>query len=536
MPSRRSLEPGTLAAVVALWGALALFVLYPIARVTTYPGLRGFAIIFTEPRYSKALVHSLAMLGLSTFTATFLGLVFAFALTRGDMPLKGFFSLVSFLPLFSPPFVIAFGYLMMFGKNGLVTHGLLGLRVSVLGWRGLWIAQTLSFFPVASVAIRSVLEAIPASFEQAAKNLGASRWRRLLTVTLPLASGGIVGAALLVAILVLADFGNPIMIAGDYSVLATEAWLRVQGWADVKGAAALSVLLLLPSLLLFFLQRSWSKGKSFVTIGGKASSLTHEPMPRVVKILLTVFCSIVSLLTLSIYAALLLGSLVKGWGFDWSFTTKWLFGLGDQLAELGRSLWFSALAGLISALVGMTTAFLVREGKMPLPKLMDTLAMLPAALPGIFIGIGYSIAFNRPPLDLYGTALIIVLSLGAWNLSTAYQTGLESLKQISPSLGEAASNLGARTLRVFRDIHLPLLEGPFLSALFVGFIRSITTLSVIVFLETASNAVATFTIMNLVNDGFYGKAAALSAALLALTFLAVGLTRRAFGRRIGSIA
>lgn len=172
---------------------------------------------------------------------------------------------------------------------------------------------------------------------------------------------------------------------------------------------------------------------------------------------------------------------------------------------------------------------------MPFAKTVDALAMLPAALPGIFIGIGYSIAFNRPPLDFYGTGLIIVLSLGAWNLSTAYQTGLESLKQISPSLGEAAANLGARTLRVFRDVHLPLMKGPFLSAFLVGFIRSITTLSVIVFLETASNTVATFSIMNLVNDGYYGKAAALSVLLLALTFAAVAPARLLLGKNKGKL-
>jgi len=536
LPVFKRAEPGYLAIIVGLWAVLALFVLYPILRVALYPSAGDFRVILADPRYSRALLHSLAMLALSTLSATFVGFVFAYALTRRDLPLKGFFPLVSLLPLFSPPFVVAFGYLMLFGKSGLVTHALLGRRVSILGWPGLWLSQTMSFFPVAMVAIRNVLETIPANLEQAAKNLGASRSHRFRTVILPLASGGIVSAALLVAILVLADFGNPIMIAGDYSVLATEAWLRIQGWADVKGAAALSILLLIPSLLLFILQRRWAKGRAFVTIGGKSSSLEPEPTPRVVKLLLALFCALVSLLIVLIYAVLLLGSLVKGWGFDWRPTARWVLGLGESWRALGRSLCFSALAAFASALVGMMTAFLVHERKMPLAKAIDALAMLPAALPGIFIGIGYSIAFNRPPLDLYGTGLIIVLSLGAWNLSTAYQTGLESLKQVSPSLGEAAANLGARTLRVFRDVHLPLLKGPFLSAFLVGFIRSITTLSVIVFLETASNTVATFSIMNLVNDGYYGKAAALSVALLAVTFAAVGLARLPFGKKKGSPA
>ena len=529
-------EPGLLAAIAVLWGALLLFVLYPALRVALYPKVHDYGAILSDPRYGRALVHSLTMLGLSTASATGLGLLFALATTRRDLPLRRLFSAVSLLPLFSPPFVVAFGYIMLFGRNGLVTHGIFGGRTNILGWNGLWLAQTVSFFPVAAVAIRDVLETIPPSFERAARNLGASRLRVFTTVTLPLASGGIVSAALLVAILVLADFGNPILIAGDYSVLATEAWLRVQGWADVRGAAALSFVLMLPSLLLFIAQRAWAKGKAYVTIGGKASSMETEPVARPAKVFLVAACSAVSLLVILIYASLAAGSLVEGWGFDWRPTLRWFTGLGTQWIDLLHSLLFSLFAAFGSALLAMASAYLVRERSMPFARAADAIAMLPAALPGIFIGIGYSIAFNRPPLDLYGTALVIALALGAWNLSTAYQTGLESLKQISPAIGEAASNLGATTMRIFRDIHLPLMKGPFASAFFVGFIRSITTLSVIVFLQTASNTVATFSIMNLVNDGFYGKASALSVALLGLAFAAVGSGRLVLGRDTRSLA
>lgn len=526
-------EPGLLAAVAVIWGALLLFVLYPALRVALYPTLRDYASISADPRYGKALVHSVAMLGLSTVSATLLGLLFAVATSRPGLPLRRFFSAISLLPLFSPPFVVAFGYIMLFGRNGLITHGLFGVRTNILGWRGLWLAQTISFFPVAAVAIRDVLETIPPSLMRAARNLGASRTRVFMTVTLPLASGGIVSAALLVAILVLADFGNPILIAGDYSVLATEAWLRVQGWADVRGASVLSIALMLPSLLLFVAQRAWAKGRAYVTIGGKASSMEHERTTPLAQAILVAACAAVSLLVVLIYVSLAAGSVVQGWGFDWRPTLHWFEGLGTQWVDVVHSLLFSLLAAFGSALLAMACAYLVHRDSMPLRRAADAVAMLPAALPGIFIGIGYSIAFNRPPIDLYGTPLIVALALGAWNLSTAYQTGLESLKQVSPTLAEAASNLGAGTMRIFRDVHLPLMREPFASAFFVGFIRSITTLSVIVFLQTAGNTVATFSIMNLVNDGFYGKAAALSVTLLGIAFAAVGLGRLAFSHSDG---
>lgn len=528
------MEPGLLAAIIAVWGGLALFTLYPALRVLLYPGAADYRAILSDPRYGKAFAHSLAMMGLSTASATLLGLLFAVATTRADLPLRRLFSFVSLLPLFSPPFIVAFGYIMLFGKNGLVTHGVFGLRVSILGWQGLWLAQTLSFFPVAAVAIRNVIVTIPSSLSRAARNLGASRLRTFATVTLPLASGGILSAALLVAILVLADFGNPVLIAGDYSVLATEAWQRVQGWADVGGAAVLSLVVMLPSLALFIAQRAWAKGKLFATVGGKASSMESEPTSRPARLFLLASCSIVSLVIIMVYLALAAGSLVEGWGFDWRLTLRWFAELGPRWADLGRSLCYSAIAAAGSALFGVVAAYLVHSKAMPLAGAADLIAMLPAALPGIFIGIGYSIAFNRPPLDLYGTPLIVILALGTWNLSTSYQTGIESLKQISPSLGEAAANLGARPLKVFYQIYLPLLRGPFASGTAVGFIRSITTLSVIVFISTSSNSVATFSIMNFVNDGMFGKASALSVSLLVLAFAAVGLGGLSLDRGVRS--
>jgi iron(III) transport system permease protein len=508
--------------------ALLIFVLYPTVRVLGYPKLEAYGLWLAEPRFQRAALDSLVMLILSTASATAIGFIFAYAMTRSRLPLQRLWRVVCLLPLFSPPFMVAFGYLMLLGRNGLITHGLFAARVTILGWPGLWLAQTISFFPVAALVIEQELRSLPPSFDQAARNLGAGAFQRFWTVTLPLALPGVAAAALMVAILVLADFGNPIMIAGDFSVLATEAWLRVQGWADLAGAAVLGTFLLVPSLLLFWLQRAWAKDHAYVTVTGKASSLEPVPSPKGEQILLVTLCLAVSAVVLAAYAALVLGAVVKGWGYDWTPTWRWLSQLPERWAELSRSLAFSLAAGAASAFFAMAAAYLTTTRKVAGRRILDLLCMLPAALPGVFVGIGYSIAFNRPPIDLYGTAAIIILSLMFWNISPGYQTGVETLKQIAPSLGEAASNLGAGSLRRFLDLYLPLLRGPFLSAFILGFIRSITTLSVIVFVETSSNSVATFTIMNLVGDGYYGDAAALATALLILSFAAVGLARTLF--------
>src|SRR5438094_5993093 len=211
---------------------IALFVLYPVFRVLAYPSATDFLAVLDHPRWIRAIVNTLVLTTLSSVTACLLGFVFALALTRPDLPGKGLFRTISILPLFSPPFAVAFSYLLLFGRLGLITHTVFHLRVDILGWRGLWLSQTISFFPIATLAISRVLENIPPSIEFVARNLGADEVSVFRTVTVPLARPGVAAAMLLVALYVLADFGNPLVIGGDFPILATEACYPIGGWTD----------------------------------------------------------------------------------------------------------------------------------------------------------------------------------------------------------------------------------------------------------------------------------------------------------------
>lgn len=315
-------------------------------------------------------------------------------------------------------------------------------------------------------------------------------------------------------------------------MLATEAWMRIEGWADIAGAAILSILLLLPSFGIFLLQRYWVGRRSYVTVTGKIAQLDIQKTSAPVKWSLFAICTLVSLLVLLVYVGLVIGAFVNGWGYDWSLTLRYFLEISSRSKELVRSLTYSLIAGFSSALFSMVAAYLVSRKRFILRKFVDFTCILPAALPGIFLGIGYSISFTRPPLDLYGTAAIIILSMIFWNISTGYQTGISALQQISPSFSEAASNLGATSMRIFREIEIPLIKAPFFSAFIVSFIRAITTLSVIVFLSTSKNAVVTFSTMNLISDGFYGKAAALTCVLLIISFSALGLAKLLMGKQV----
>ena len=528
----RSYEFSLVVAIVLVVVALLLFVIYPIVEVFLYPKWGDFLTILRNPRYIKTLLNSLMMMILSTTSASFFGFIFAYTVTRTNVPGRKAFKLISLLPLFSPPFMVAFSYILMFGKNGIITAGLFHAKVNIFGWHGLWLAQTIAFFPVAFLVMEGVLQSISPMLEYAGRNLGATGFTLFRTITFPLARPGVAGAALLVSIQVLADFGNPIIISGSFPVLATEAWMRIEGWADIAGAAILSILLLLPSFCIFLFQRYWIGRRSYVTITGKIAQIGIQKTSPKVKWTLFAICSFVSLLVILVYVGLIIGAFVNGWGYDWTPTLRYFVEIASRGKELWRSFIFSLIAGFSSALFSMIAAYLVSRKRFFMRKFVDFTCILPAALPGIFLGIGFSIGFTRPPVDLYGTAAIIILSMLFWNISTGYQTGISALQQISPSFNEAASNLGASSMRIFREIEIPLIKAPFFSSFVVSFIRAITTLSVIVFLSTAKNSVVTFSIMNLISDGFYGKAAALTCALLVIAFSALGLAKLLMGKQV----
>ena len=529
---RRNHEISLTIVIMFIVISLLTFVIYPIIQVFLFPKLSDFLMILKSARYMRTALNSLMMVVLSTLSATLIGFVFAYTVTRTSVPGRKVFKLISLLPLFSPPFMVAFSYIMMFGKNGLITSGILGLKANIFGWHGLWLAQTIAFFPVAFLVMEGVLQSISPMLEYAGRNLGATGSTLFRTVTFPLARPGVAGAALLVAIQVLADFGNPIMISGSFSVIATEAWMRVEGWADIAGAAVLSIILLLPSFAIFIFQRYWVNKRSYITVTGKIAQMDIQKTGRVVQGILFTICAIVSILILLVYIGLLVGAFVNGWGYDWTPTLRYFREITSRSKELFRSLSYSIVAGFSSALFSMVAAYLVSRKRFLGRRFVDFTCILPAALPGIFLGIGYSIGFTRSPIDLYGTATIIVLSMVFWNISTGYQTGIGAMQQISPSFNEAASNLGATSIRIFKEIEIPLIKGPFFSSFVISFIRAVTTLSVIVFLSTSKNAVATFSIMNLVSDGFYGKAAALTCVLLVISFGTLGIAKLLMGKQV----
>jgi len=525
-------DPLGLLAIVFAVALLAVFVVFPVLRVLAQPGLTEWWRLVADPRWLRLGGNTLLIAALSTTSAVTLGFLFAYATSRPDVPLRHLFKLAAILPLVSPPFVGGLSFILLFGRRGLVTYSLLGLSGDIYGWHGLWMVQTLAFFPIAYLSLAGVLRRINPTLEYAAQDLGVHGFRLFRTVTLPLAAPGLASAALLVGIYALSDFGNPMLVGGPFKVLATETYTQITGWGDLGMAAALSGALLLPSLLLFVLQRYLVEGRSYATITGKGSFTDPPPISAAARWALVAICGAVALVLVATYAVVFVGAFAQTWGVNWHPTLENF----EYTVFRGRQLWnslrFAGIAALGGSFFAVLTAFLVHRKRFPGRAAVDFAAVMPAALPGTLIGVGYILAFNTPPLALTGTGAIIVAAMLFRTLPVGYRAAVSALPQIAPSIEEGAADLGARPLRTFWDVTLPLIRAAFTAALVFTFIRSMNTLSAIVFLVSPGTVLASASILALAEHGDWGQASAMAASLMTAVFLVLLTFRLITGGRL----
>ena len=524
-------EPLLLLAIAAIILFVGFFVVYPVLRVITFPSGQDYLQLLGKARWFTAIKNSLFMTLISTLSCTAVAFLFAYVIARLDVPCKGLFRFVTLLPIVSPPFIVALSYILLFGVQGIITKGLLGVHVDIYGRLGLWIVQTVTFFPYAYSVIYGVIRSISTNLEYAAYNMGASRWGVFRDVFFPLCRPGIAGGALIAAINVLTDFGNPMMIGGDLALLPTEAYMQISGWYDMKTASVLAVALLVPAMGIFLVNRFWVGKRSYVTITGKEISLHPFPVPGWVKWGLFSLTMFISLFVLLVYGTLFYGAFTKAWGYDWSFTLEniqYVFLKGRQILN---SIRYGFLSSLGAAFLAMVLAYIVQKKQVGVNKLLDFLAILPGAIPGMFLGIGFVMAFNAKPLELTGTSAIMVLALLFWNIPTCYSAATAGLQQIGASVEDAALNLGANSFRSFKDVIIPLLKAPFLSGFVLSFLRSVTCLSVVIFLYAPATTVGTISVMVLVQSGQWGEAAAFTIVLIAIAFSVLRLAQWVLGRQ-----
>ncbi len=486
---------------------------------------------------------------------TALGLAFALIATRTDMRFKGALRILSILPIITPPFVIGLALILLFGRSGTVT-GLLwdwfGIPPSrwIYGLPGIFIAQMLAFTPIAFLVLIGVVQGISPSLEEAAQTMRAKRWTVFFTVTLPLLRPGLANAFLLGFVESLADFGNPLVLGGNFEVLSTKIFFAVVGAAhDQSRAAVLAIILLVFTLGAFVFQHVWLGKRTYTTVTGKGDSGIPLALPRRVAWLCYATAIPWAVFTFVVYLMILAGGFVKAMGRDHTptfehlvtaFRIEWgprgLFLSGSAWDSFIATVQIAAIAAPITAAVGLLTAWLLTRQSFAGRRLFEFSTMLSFAIPGTVVGVSYIIAFNVPPIEITGTAFVLIMCFVFRNMPVGVRAGVATLSQIDKSLDEASLTLGARSAATVRRVILPLLRPAIVASLVYSFVRAMTAVSAVIFLVTAEWNMATTYIVGRVEAGEFGLAIAYSSVLIvvmlfAILFIQLVVGERKLGRR-----
>ena len=531
-------DPIMVGTIIVLIAFLTLFILYPLAilLVDSFYGGTGFTLgtfkrIMAMPTFITAIGNTLKVGFLVGILSTIVGLLFAYVEVYVKMWrfVGGLFKVVSMLPVVSPPFVLSLSMIMLFGKAGIITRQWLKIYDnSVYGFWGIVIVQTLTFFPVCYMMLKGLLKNIDPSLEEAARDMGASRWKVFATVTFPLLLPGLGNAFLVTFIESIADFANPMIIGGSYDTLATTIYLQITGAYDKEGAAAMAVVLLCITLGMFIVQKYYLEAKTAATLTGKASRGRMLIEDRSVTIPLTILCSLATLFVIMMYACVPIGALFPTWGYKFRpLTFKWfgqVFSRYHGLQAFRDSFVLSLIAAPITALLSMIISYLVVKRKFKSKGFIEAVSMLAMAVPGTVLGVGYIRGFSGGVFhtgflqSLYGSAAILIIVFIVRSLPTGTRSGISALRQIDKSIEESAYDMGADSFKVFMTVTLPLIKDSFLSGLVTAFVRSITAISAIILLVTPSVYLITVQINEFAEKGAYSIACAFATILILITY------------------
>ena len=493
--------------------------------------------------------NSLLLAVLVGASTTILGLSFALVVTRTNFRFKTWLRAMSVLPIITPPFVIGLAIILLFGLSGSVTQFVAGVfdfqpTRWVYGLPGILIAQILAFTPIAFLVMIGVVEGVSPSMEEAAQTLRANKWETFITVSLPLMRPGIANAFLLGFIESMADFGNPLVLGGNYDVLSTEIFFAIAGAQfDQARAASVALVLLFFTLGAFYAQRFWVGKKSYTTMTGKGDSGMHPPLPTRVGLPVFAIVGIWTAFTLVVYGMIFYGSFVELWGVNNTLTfkhylTAFSLNLTDNGVAWTGSAWDSfwttlkiaAISAPLTAAVGLVTAYLLTRQNFAGKNMFEFGTMLSFAIPGTVIGVSYILAFNVPPIELTGTGIILVISFIFRNMPVGVRAGIASMSQLDKSLDESSLTLGANSWQTFIHVILPLLKPAILAALVYSFVRAMTAISAVIFLVSAEYNMATSYIIGRVENNDYGLAIAYSTTLIIVMLLVVALMQFIVGR------
>lgn len=522
-----------------------VFLVYPLADVFRYSfadketgsfSLANWAEFFSKAYYLRAFSHSMFVAIATTLLSLVFGIPLAFFTTRYRIAGSRLLNTLAVMALLSPPFIGAYSWITMLGRNGFLRLALASVGISlppIYGALGIILADSLQYFPFISLMTAGALTTIDRSLEEASENLGASPARTFFRVTLPLVIPSVTGGALIAFMMSLSNFGTPMIIGGNYLVLPTLAYnLFTSEIAERPGmASTVSLILMLCAAGVIALQQWASTRRKY------ASMLVNRPQRKRLKgassILAHLVCYLIVALSTLPLAVVVFFSFrnTKGPvfvpGFSLESYRQIFF---DVPKTVTNSFVYSLVAVVLIASVGTLLGFVVARRRTAAVRILDPLLMIPYIVPGTVLGIGYIVAFNRKPVYLVGTAIIIIMTYFVRRLPYSVRSASSILKQIDPALEEAGINLGSPPGRTFRTVTLPLMKAGIVSGAIMSWVTSMNELSASILLYVGKTMTMPIKVYLSVLDGFFGTASAMSTILLLVTGLALYFVNRWSGQ------
>lgn len=490
----------------------------------SFIGFHNFAIYITTPSLVRSAWNSLWTALVTTCVVIPLAFAYAYGLTRSCMPGKWFFRAVMLLPILAPSLLPALSLIYLFGNQGMLRGLMAG--GTIYGPWGIIGAQIFYCFPAAAIILSVALSTADGRLYEAAEALKASRLRIFLTVTLPGAMYGLVSASVVVFTLVVTDFGIPKVIGGQFNVLATDVYKQVVGRQDLNMGAVVGLVLLIPAVLAFLLDR-WAHGRRTATLSGRA--VAYRPKPRRARdIPALLVCLLVACALLVIVAVSIWGSFIRFWPYNLSLTLdNYDFTRFDTAGW--QSVWLSVKLSLITALVGAALIFIIAYSlergppRSLLAAPLRFLTTIPLAVPGLVLGLAFIIFFNHPvnPLGIiYSTLTILVLNSIIHFYTVGHLTAVTAIRQLDPEFEAVSASLHVPIWKTFGRVTLPICLPAILDILVFLFVSAMTTVSAVIFLYGPDTKPASVAVVHMDEAGQASAAAAMACVILAISLAA----------------
>lgn len=507
---------------------IILFIFYPFLSVfkTSLIGDGNFDFsYFNLIKEEGYLIKNSLTTGIyTTLLSTLFSIMIAIYFYISGNRVKVFIMATLMLTIISPPFVTALSYIKLFGRRGFITHGLLGLSISPYGQLGIVLMQSLGFTSMNGLLLIGYLNQLDKGLIESARSLGARTSDIIKDIIIPLMKPAITVVMLLSFIRSLADFSTPRIIGGSFNVLATEAYLSVIAKGDIRRAATISLILFIPAIIVFIIYMGrfqiLNMGQHGTSTGEGISIKREGYLYNIIK-----FGALFFLVWILIqYASIVLSAFTDMDRGKIYFTLEhFREGRSNILDTFPRTVMVSLIAGIISSMMGIILEYYAYIRNYRLAKLADFIATMPYIVPGTFFGIGYILAFNKPPLELTGTLLIVILNVTFRQLPFASKVGYSSLTLINKDSINAVKDLGGHNLYVLKDLIFPLSKSGFYISFVNGFTSTMTTIGSIIFLVYPKQKLATMVMFDVIESGKYGVGSVIAFLIILICLVVNGL-------------